>query len=52
VRFVFFAQSKAVMTQGEWIGGLIIDSAASDAGRGRHSDRERRGGRSLGLLAP
>ena len=31
VRFVFVAQSKAMMTQGEWIGGLIIDSAASDA---------------------
>src|SRR5262249_15184042 len=31
VRFVFFAQSKAVMSQGDWIGGLIIDAAASDA---------------------
>jgi hypothetical protein len=31
VRFVFFAQSKAVMSQGDWIGGLIIDTAASDA---------------------
>jgi hypothetical protein len=31
VRFVFFAQSKAVMSQGEWIGGLVIDTAASDA---------------------
>jgi hypothetical protein len=30
-RFVFFAQSKAVMSQGDWIGGLIIDTAASDA---------------------
>jgi hypothetical protein len=31
VRFVFFAQSKAVMSQGDWISGLIIDTAASDA---------------------
>jgi len=31
VRFVFFAQSKAVMSQGDWIGGLVIDTAASDA---------------------
>jgi len=31
VRFVFFAQTKAVMSQGEWIGGLIIDASASDA---------------------
>ena len=31
MRFVFFAQSKAVMSQGDWIGGLIIDTAASDA---------------------
>jgi hypothetical protein len=31
VRFVFVAQSKAVMSQGDWIGGLIIDTAASDA---------------------
>ena len=31
VRFVFFAQSGAVMSQGNWIGGLIIDTAASDA---------------------
>ena len=30
VRFVFFAQSKAIMTQGEWIGGVIVDSSASD----------------------
>ena len=30
VRWVFFAQSKAVMTEGEWIGGLVVDSAASD----------------------
>ena len=31
VRFVFFAQSGAVMAQGNCIGGLIIDTAASDA---------------------
>jgi hypothetical protein len=31
VRFVFVAQSKAVKSQGDWIGGLIIDTAASDA---------------------
>src|SRR5262245_18137509 len=31
VRFVFFAQSKAIMTHGGWIGGVVVDSAASDA---------------------
>ncbi len=31
VRFVFFAQSKAVMTHGDWIGGVIVDASASDA---------------------
>src|SRR5262249_60116067 len=31
VRFVFFAQSKAIMTQGDWFGGVVIDSSASDA---------------------
>jgi len=31
VRFVMVAQSKAVMSEGGWIGGLIIDSVASDA---------------------
>jgi hypothetical protein len=31
VRFVFFAQSKAIMTHGDWIGGLVVDSSASDA---------------------
>jgi hypothetical protein len=31
VRFVFFAQSKAVMTHGDWIAGLIVDASASDA---------------------
>ena len=30
VRFVFFAQSKAVMAHGDWVGGLIIDTSASD----------------------
>jgi hypothetical protein len=30
VRFVFFAQSKAIMTQGEWVGGVIVDASASD----------------------
>ncbi|TDJ69072.1 MAG: DUF1326 domain-containing protein [Proteobacteria bacterium] len=30
VRFVMVAQSKAIMSQGDWIGGLIIDTAASD----------------------
>jgi hypothetical protein len=31
LRFVFFAQSKAVMSHGDWVGGLVVDSAASDA---------------------
>jgi hypothetical protein len=31
VRFVFFAQSKAVMSHGDWIAGLVVDSGASDA---------------------
>jgi len=31
VRWVFFAQSKAVMAEGDWVGGLVVDSAASDA---------------------
>ncbi len=30
VRWVFFAQSKAVMSEGEWVGGLVVDSSASD----------------------
>jgi len=30
VRWVFFAQSKAIMAEGEWIGGLVIDPSASD----------------------
>ena len=31
VRWVFFAQSKEIMAHGEWIGGLVVDSSASDA---------------------
>ena len=31
VRFTMFAQSEAVMSSGNWIGGLVIDSRASDA---------------------
>ena len=31
VRFVFFAQSKAIMADGGWIGGVIVDASASDA---------------------
>ncbi len=31
VRFVLFAQSKEVMGTGDWIGGLVIDTAATDA---------------------
>ena len=30
VRWVFFAQSKAIMAEGEWIGGLVVDPSASD----------------------
>ncbi|MGR8921600.1 MAG: DUF1326 domain-containing protein [Gammaproteobacteria bacterium] len=30
VRFVMFAQSKEIMGTGDWIGGLVIDSSASD----------------------
>ncbi len=30
VRFVMVAQSKAIMSAGEWIAGLIVDSSASD----------------------
>lgn len=30
VKFVMVAQSKAIMSEGEWIGGLVIDNAASD----------------------
>ncbi len=30
VRFIMVAQSKAIMADGDWIGGLIIDKAASD----------------------
>src|SRR5262249_59720428 len=31
VRFVFLAQSKAIMSEGGWIGGLIVDASATDA---------------------
>ena len=31
VRWAMFAQSKAFMSEGEWIGGLVVDSSASDA---------------------
>ena len=31
VRFTMFAQSQAMMGAGGWIGGLVIDSRASDA---------------------
>jgi len=31
VRFVMVAQSKAVMTEGDWIAGLIVDEGASEA---------------------
>lgn len=30
VKFVMVAQSKAVMSHGEWIAGLIVDTSASD----------------------
>lgn len=30
VKFIMVAQSKAIMSHGEWIAGLIVDSAASD----------------------
>ncbi|MBK6659620.1 MAG: DUF1326 domain-containing protein [Proteobacteria bacterium] len=30
VRFTMFAQSLALMSAGQWIGGLVIDSRASD----------------------
>ena len=30
VRWVFFAQSKAVMSSGDWIGGLVVDTSASE----------------------
>lgn len=30
VKFVMVAQSKAIMSHGEWIAGLIVDTAASD----------------------
>ena len=30
VRWVMFAQSKAIMSEGEWIGGLVVDESASE----------------------
>jgi hypothetical protein len=30
VRWAMFAQSKAIMSEGDWIGGLVVDSSASD----------------------
>ena len=30
VRWIFVAQSKALMSDGEWIGGLIVDSSATE----------------------
>jgi hypothetical protein len=30
VKWVFFAQSKAIMSQGEWVGGVVVDASASD----------------------
>ncbi|MEM7540699.1 MAG: DUF1326 domain-containing protein [Pseudomonadota bacterium] len=30
VRWVLFAQSKAIMSEGEWIGGIVIDESATD----------------------
>ena len=30
VRWVFFIQSKAIMSHGDWIGGLVIDSSATE----------------------
>ena len=30
VRFILVAQSKAIMSQGDWIGGLIIDKSVND----------------------
>jgi hypothetical protein len=29
VRFVFFAQSQAIMSHGGWIGGVVVDESAS-----------------------
>jgi hypothetical protein len=31
VRFAMFAQSQALMSSGNWIGGLVIDSSSNDA---------------------
>jgi hypothetical protein len=53
MRFVLFAQSKEVMGSGDWIGGLVIDSSASDeqaAAIAAIASAE--GGGPLGHLAP
>ncbi len=53
VRFVMFAQSKAVMGTGDWIGGMVIDTSASDeqaAAIGAITGAE--GGGPLAMLAP
>ena len=53
VRFVMFAQSKAVMGAGEWIGGLVIDAAASDAQAGAiGAIAGAEGGGPLAMMAP
>ncbi len=31
LRYVLFAQSKAVMSEGDWVAGLVVDANASDA---------------------
>ena len=31
IRWVLFVQSKAIMSEGDWIAGLVIDESASDA---------------------
>lgn len=53
VRFVMFAQSEAVMGTGNWIGGVVIDSSASDeqaAAVGAIAGGE--GGGPLAMFAP
>jgi hypothetical protein len=53
VRFVMFAQTKAVMGTGEWSAGLVIDSAASDAQVGAvQAIATAAGNGPLGRLAP
>jgi len=53
VRFVMFAESRAIMGAGEWIGGVVIDSSASDeqaAAVGAIAGGE--GGGPLAMFAP